>query len=528
MSKTIVYQMLPRLWGSRRGGNKRNGSLSENGCGHFSDIDSPTLSYLRDLGVTHLWLTGVVRHATTESFEGCPASNPAIVKGRAGSPYAIVDYYDVNPYLADNQAERMDEFKALVGRVHSSGLKLLIDFVPNHLSRDYGKVGLVRPEAGPFGADDDSSAHWKPENDFFYYPGESLVLPSGAPNCSTPYFELPAKASGNCFSPTPGQTDWYETVRLNYCDFHTRTWDKMLDIVLYWAGLGVDGFRCDMVEMVPPQFFKWLISNVKETFPEAIFVAEVYQKERYAEYADEVGFDLLYDKSGTYDEIRALVQGRGSAERLSANWQFLGHLQPRMLNFLENHDEQRFASDFFGSIADNSAAALAFSLLFNDSAFLLYCGQEVGERGMDEEGFSGLDGRTTIFDWWSPAGVERLCRHIRTGGGLESRERKTLEEYSSFLNMSTRIPAFSDGGTFDLCYCNKSSEGFDPHKHFVFLRGRGEDIHLCVCNFSDREASMTIEIPPQAFAHFRAKKDLDSRQRVEVSVKAQGCAIVRI
>ena len=365
----LIYQMLPRLWGN----------------GRFSGIDQATLQYLKNtLGMDCLWLTGVIRHATYTMDRGCTPSNPQIVKGNAGSPYAIKDYYDVNPYMADDPDKRMEEFRAVVDRVHAAGLKLLIDFVPNHVSRDNVNLGHK----------DNKNVHWAPENDFFYFPGQSLHLP--VPTPGNPFEEFPAKASGNAFTPSPGINDWYETIKINYCDFHTATWDKMLQIVRFWVSLGVDGFRCDMVEMVPWQFMKWLIASIRKEYPGTLFVAEVYDKEKYRLYVEEVGFDLLYDKSGLYDTLRAVTCSNASAKGITWNWQFLGDLQPHMLNFLENHDEQRLASDFFCGSASGGYAALAVSALLSNAPFMLYFGQEMGERGMQAEGFSGLDGRTSI------------------------------------------------------------------------------------------------------------------------------------
>lgn len=499
MGKTIVYQLLPRLWGNMVPHPVPSGSLERNGTGKFSSIDAETLSWLSgELGVTHLWLTGVIRHATTESLEGCLASDPSVVKGKAGSPYAITDYFDVNPYLADNPSARMDEFKLLLDRIHSSGLKVLIDFVPNHVSRDYGKVGLSHvPQEGVLGASDDPSFHWRAENDFYYYPGQSLHLP-----CGGRYYENPAKASGNCFSPAPGINDWYETIRLNYCDFHTPTWDRMLEIVLYWCSKGVDGFRCDMVEMVPWQFMKWLIEKVKASYPGVIFIAEVYQKDLYRRYVEEVGFDLLYDKSGLYDTLRSVVQGGGTARAITWNWQSLGDLQPRMLNFLENHDEQRFASDFFAMDASKAAAPLCVSLLLNDSAFMIYNGQEAGERGMESEGFSGLDGRTTIFDWWSVPSLRRLYGQIHSGSGLKDEEKAVLDLYEGILDIARN----TSGRTYDLCYLNEGSSGFDPDRHFAFLRGGEGRATLFVCDFSGKDSIVDVAITPEAFVYMGINK----------------------
>ena len=424
--------MLPRLWGNDKVRPKKNGTLEENGTGKFSDIDTATLEYLKWLGCSHVWYTGILRHSTQASEDGCIASHPQFVKGKAGSPYAICDYYDVNPYLADNPDKRIEEFESLIERSHAAGLKVIMDYVPNHVSRDYGKV--TKTEGRPvLGESDDKSVHWKSENDFFYYPGQSLTLPTPVPKGMKPYYEMPAMATGNnCYSPNPGVNDWYETVKINYGDSHTGTWDKMLDILLYWASKGVDGFRCDMVELVPVEFMKWLIAEVKKQYPSVIFIAEVYKKELYGEYVRYVGFDFLYDKSGLYDTLRTVVEKNindngmpvelwQSATGITRNWQFLSDLQPYMLNFLENHDEQRFASDFFGKDANKTFAPLYVSLYLNTAPFMVYFGEEVGEAAMKEEGFSGKDGRTTIFDWWSISSIKRLRQVIQTG------EYKTLD-----------------------------------------------------------------------------------------------------
>ncbi len=458
----LIYQMLPRLWGN----------------GRFSGIDAATLDYLKKtLGADCLWCTGVIRHATACQDRGCTPSHPQIVKGSAGSPYAITDYYDVNPYLADNPDKRMEEFRALVDRVHKAGLKLLIDFVPNHVARD--NVNL--------GQNDNKNVHWAPENDFFYYPGEPLKLP--VPCKGKPFYENPAKASGNAFTSAPDKNDWYETVKINYCDFHTGTWDKMLDIVRFWASQGVDGFRCDMVELVPWQFMQWLIASIKKEYPRTLFVAEVYEKEKYRMYVDQVGFDLLYDKSGLYDTLRAVTCSNASAKGITYNWQFLGDLQPHMLNFLENHDEQRVASDFFCGSAAGGYAALAVSALLSEAPFMLYFGQEMGERGMQAEGFSCLDGRTSIFDW---------C----TVPALEHPDKDVQKRYLEVLQLA-QSPAFREGKTFDLGYCQDN--GFNPDRHFAWLRSDGKKTWLLVSNFSGEKADITVSIPPEALDYLGIK-----------------------
>ena len=517
----VVYQMFPRLWGNHVPSPVPGGSLEENGCGKFGSIDEESLSWLREeLHVTHVWYTGIIRHATTETVGGLKASDPAVVKGRAGSPYAITDYFDVNPYLADNPEDRMSEFESLIRRTHSSGLKVLIDFVPNHVSRDYGKVGLTRhPDRGNLGENDDCSFHWRPENDFFYYPGQPLNLPVPGK-----YYENPAKASGNCFSPFPGKNDWYETIRLNYCDFHTPTWDRMLEIARFWCAKGVDGFRCDMVEMVPWQFMKWLIGEIKREFPDVIFIAEVYQKDLYRRYTLEVGFDFLYDKSGLYDTLRAIVGGQGSAREITWNWQFLDDLQPRMLNFLENHDEQRLASHYFAGDPLKAAAPLCAGLLLNDAPYMIYSGQEVGEAGMDAEGFSGLDGRTTIFDWWSVASLGRLWDHIHGKEVLSDVEKATLDLYKRILALRKVL---AGGRTFDLGYSNSPAGGFDPDSCFAFLRGGEGKATLIVCNFSGHAVSPVIYIPGEALEFLGIEKT-ETPMRKGVSVQAFGYSVLPV
>ena len=466
MGKPIIYQILPRLWGE----------------GRMSSIDTPSLDYFKSLGVTHIWYTGIIRHSCGQPF----------VKGRPGSPYAISDYYDINPYLADVEKERMLEFESLVRRTHGAGLKLVLDFVPNHVGRDYGRE-RVRTDIPYLGDQDDTSIHWKADNDFYYYPGSRLHLPDGSF-----YDEFPAKATGNCFTPAPGRDDWYDTVRLNYCDFHTGTWDKMRDILLFWAGKGVDAFRCDMVEMVPREFFIWAIKEVKTQFPNIQFIAEVYRKEDYRLWAD-AGFDFLYDKCGLYDTVRAIVERQagqsgawGSARGITANWQYLDGLQPRMLHFLENHDEQRFASPFFGGSGSRTFAPLCASLLFNKAAFMVYFGEETGEKAAESD-----NGRTSIFDIARIPSLQRLCAFARTGEGLSPEEAALQTRFARLLRLAGD-PLYSEGSTFDLGYCNGPDGGFDPECHFAFLRSLEGRNALVFCNFSPVSASVTLTIPEHA------------------------------
>ena len=593
MDKPIIYQLLPRLWGNKDTDNVKRGSLESNGTGKFSDIDSPSLEYIKWLGCTHVWYTGIIRHATKTDSAGCTASHPQFVKGEAGSPYAITDYYDVNPYLADRPDERMAEFAALVKRTHEAGLKVIMDFVPNHVARDYGTVAGREmsddEKRMSLGAGDDTSVHWSPDNDFFYYPGTELRLPNEDEfnsECNSlksgdydreyriipswiveklrdnpeeyerytsflsPYRENPPKATGNAYTPTPGINDWYETVKINYCDTHTKTWDKMLAVLEFWIERGVDGFRCDMVELVPPQFFQWAIAGIKDRHPEVIFIAEVYKKDLYKKYIREVGFDFLYDKSGLYDTLRTVVSANidtigmplelwQSARGITRNWQYLGDIQPYMLNFLENHDEQRFASDFFGKDAGNTFAPLYVSLCLNRAAFMIYAGEELGERGMDEEGFSGRDGRTSIFDWWSPLSMRELRRIISSGLYLDENadwpedmasKKEFFRRFTGMLRFAAKDAAVSSGTTYDLCYCNASSEGFDIDRHFAFLRDSGDETLLFAVNFSENEAKMKLSIPAHAFEWLgmQITDELNPSVPIEVTVPPMDGAVITL
>lgn len=532
MGKPVIYQMLPRLWGDYDGQNKPNGSLEENGCGKFKYIDKETLHYLKSLSVTHVWYTGVLRHATKCDSHGCIPSHKEWVKGHAGSPYAINDYYDVNPYLAVDPDKRMEEFCDLIKRTHESGMKVIIDFVPNHVARDYGRF---KHENG-LGSNDDSSIHWKAENDFFYYPGKHLELPREAVgSCNherQEYTEYPAKASGNSYTFAPEINDWYDTIKINYCDFHTPTWDKMYDIVSFWADKGVDGFRCDMVELVPASFLKWLISSVKKKNKNIIFIGEIYRKESYKQYIRDTGFDFLYDKSGLYDILRDIVrinvENNGgvyveqwqSAKRITWNWQQLGDLQPYMLNFIENHDEQRFAGDFFGKDGKNALASLMVSALLNTAPFMIYFGQEIGERGMYHEGTSGRDGRTSIFDWWKIESISNLCKYIHgKEDALEKDRKELLEEYRKILSLAGESDAIAKGDTYDLCYCNGGSPGFNSDAHFAFLRDYQDETFLIAVNFLNRESSIDIYIPNHAFEWLKIEKSEKLNPETPIKIK---------
>ena len=414
--RTILYSTLVRLWGNETPHDKLvpSGSLAQNGTGTLEAFDDAALEYLVSLGVTHLWPIGIIRHATQtplHSWADCPDQNPDIVKGQAGSPYAITDYYDIHPTIVRNPKKRRETFRSFVARCHRHGVKVVIDFVPNHVSRQYD--GTHTPEGvASLGAKDDTSKAFDSGNNFYYLPGEELQLPNG----SSSYREYPARVTGNdCWSAAPSANDWYETVKLNYgveyrpdgsrvahFDPIPATWYQMRDILCYWAGEGVDGFRCDMVEMVPVAFWHWVIPQVKKLF-DVTFIAEIYRIDNYHLYLEEGAFDLLYDKSGLYDTLYQVITKERSVsaieECLLANKE--KYAPSQLLYFLENHDEVRLASPYFAQTAQRGITAMTLLALATSNPLLLYGGQEYGEQGVECEGYSGYDGRTTIFDYWS-------------------------------------------------------------------------------------------------------------------------------
>ena len=520
MEKAIIYQIFTRLFGNTNTTRKHNGTLTDNGCGKLNAFTPAVLRRIKELGATHVWYTGVIRHATTTDYTryGIPRQHPAVVKGNAGSPYAITDYYDIDPDLATNVEKRMNEFESLVKRTHKAGLKMIIDFVPNHVARQYKSIAKPKGIAD-FGENDNTGMQFSPQNNFYYCPEQSFAADIDLYHGEElPYEEFPAKATGNdCFGNRPGRNDWYETVKLNYgvdyCDAGgvsthfsptPDTWKKMLDILLFWAGKGVDAFRCDMAEMVPSAFWQWVTTEVRKKHHNVKFIGEVYNPGRYREYIN-AGFDYLYDKVGMYDSVRDVVCGHRSATDITRQWQTNDDIADHMLYFLENHDEQRIASDFFAGDARKGIPALMTSALMRTNPFMLYAGQEYGERGMDEEGFSGRDGRTTIFDYWS---VDSLIHGYSSRRQLTKEEKSIEATYKKVLNIATNEKAVTEGKFFDLMYVNPTSADFNADRQYVFLRSNEDDLMIVLANFSDENSDCKINIPQHAFNYLNLKQGI--------------------
>ncbi len=517
--KIVVYQIYTRLFGNLNTTNKFYGNRDENGVGKFNDITDKALTSLKKFGISHVWFTGVIEHATMTDYSafGIPKDNPYVVKGIAGSPYAIKDYYDVNPDLAVDVPNRMKEFEALVERSHRADLKVIIDCVPNHVARQYHSD--VKPKGvKDFGEEDNKNVSFDPQNNFYYLPNQAFQVPDNVPIPpgveAFPYAENPAKATGNdVFAAKPSINDWFETVKLNYgVDYLNgrqkhfspipSTWLKMRDILLYWAQKGVDGFRCDMAEMVPFEFWGWVIPEVKKVYPNQLFIAEIYNPTEYHNYLFNGKFDYLYDKVGLYDSLRRLMEGHGHAGDITRVWQNeSGNFSNRMLRFLENHDEQRIASNYFAKNPFYAIPAMVVSATLHTGPLMLYFGQEIGVTPTVAEGFSGEDGRTTMFDYWGVPEYQAWVNGGKFDGGKLSPQQKTLRKfYQDLLKLTNTSDAIRNGAFYDLQYANGQTEGYNNAKMYTYLRHTDKQKLLIVCNFDlQKGAQATIQVPAHAW-----------------------------
>jgi glycosidase len=512
--------------------------MEENGCGKFNSYTAEALESIRELGVTHIWYTGVIAHSTCTDYTayGISKDHHAIVKGKAGSPYAIKDYYDVDPDLAENIPARMNEFEELIRRTHDTGMEVIIDFVPNHVARSYHS--LMKPAyIDDLGQHDHTEQAFSVANNFYYIPGQGLELHFGAQEEDFEYSEFPAKATGNdCFSATPGRNDWYETIKLNYgVDYMgggsghfsptPGTWHKMLDILLFWTGKDVDGFRCDMAEMVPVEFWNWAIPRVKSR-KNVTFIAEIYNPEQYEACVKTGRFDYLYDKAGMYDTLRKIICRQAPATDLTACWQAIEKIKEHILFFIENHDEQRIASTFFAGNAQAGIPGLALIAMLDVNPVMIYNGQELGEKGMDDEGFSGVDGKTSIFDYRSMKSVRDWANSgLFDGGKLSDEQRQLRETYGKILTAARNEKALSCGHFYGLAYCNRDNPYFPSEQVTAFLRKYENELILVLINFDDKPHSFRINIPENAFDILNIPDNTASKVRELLSGEETLCAL---
>ena len=514
--KLIIYQITAQLWGNKNSTNKYNGSEIENGVGKFADLTDVALKSLKEFGYTHIWVMGILESATLvdNTKYGIPKDHPAIVKGRAGSAFAIKDYYDVNPNLAVNPTNRMAEFEAMRDRIHKAGLKLIMDFVPNHVARVYHSD--VKPELD-FGKNDNTNVIFDAQNNYYYLPGTEFIVPAGVkpaiPQDSF-YEEKPAKVTGNdVFKAEPDYYDWYETIKLNYgvniLDRRSKhfeptpnTWLKMTDILKYWTDKGVDGFRCDMAEMVPVEFWAYAIPKIKEQNKDIKFIAEIYNPHEYENYVKVGGFNYLYDKVGLYNALRRLMENKPEADvaDITRVWQHeSGNISEHMLRFLENHDEQRIASEFFAKDPKLAIPAMTLSATLHTGPVLLYFGQEFGEPAADAEGFGTKDGRTTMFDFWGVKTQQAWMNGGKFDGAGLTVEQKSLQSfYKNLFHFVQNNEAISHGKFYDLQYANNYLNA-DKKKVYSYLRYVVGQKLLFVCNFDHQKSFETsIFLPTEA------------------------------
>jgi glycosidase len=534
-NKLIIYQLLPRLYGNTKQVNKTYGSIEENGVGKFNDISDKALQEIKKMGFTHVWYTGVIEHATMTDYSkyGIKPDDPDVVKGRAGSPYAIKDYYDVDPDLAVDVKNRIREYEALIQRTHQNGLKVLMDLVPNHVARTYASD--VKPIGiRDFGQDDDKTKAFDPKNNFYYTPGQPFVVPPGynaggsgfkSPLKDGKFDENPAKATGNdVFSASPHIDDWFETVKLNYgvdylngrktyFDPIPPVWNKLFDILHYWAEKGVDGFRCDMVEMVPFEFWGWVIPKLKAEYPQLIFIGEAYDINKYHDYIFNGKFDYLYDKVGLYDAIKQLTRNEPNANTWNINkvWNHdCKFIDGHMLRFMENHDEQRIASPDFAGNAWLAVPGMIVTATLNTGPVMVYFGQEIGEPGEGVEGFDGNNGRTSIFDYWGVPEHQKWLNNGKLDGGQLSDSQKNLRNfYSKLLNIVNQSEAIKSGKFYELMLVNQNNESGFNERIYAYLRFTDKQRILVITNFNRDERELLVKLPADLLneLHLNGKKE---------------------
>ena len=536
--KEVVYQVFPRLFGNTSTYNKPWGTLEENGVGKFSDFSEKALKEIKDLGVTYIWYTGVPHHGVITDYSEFGISNddPDIFKGRAGSPYAVKDYYNVNPDLAENPERRLEEFKQLIERTHAEGLKLLIDIVPNHVARNY--EGISTPKGTePFGVSDNTLVEYERDNNFYYVPDaefkvpnwENGYLPLGGDKHALSdgkFEEIPAKWTGNGSRlAQPNMNDWYETVKINYgvrpdgsYDFDVlpegydtknfeehyqfwsdksvpNSWKKFKDIALYWLEMGVDGFRYDMAEMVPVEFWSYMNSHIKMKKADAFLLAEVYQPSLYRDYLQRGKMDYLYDKVELYDSLKHIMQGHGWTDHIPKVQEGLQDIEHHMLHFLENHDEQRIASPDFAGDAEKGKPAMVVSATISTSPTMIYFGQEVGEAGAENAGY-GKPTRTSIFDYIGVPHHQRWVNDRKFDGGQLSEDEKNLRTfYKRLLNFTISSNALM-GSYEDIHYFNREHTKNYNHRVLSFVRWSANEKVIVISNFdTDQEYTFELKIP---------------------------------
>ena len=414
-------------------------------------------------------------------------------------------------------------------------MKVIIDIVPNHIARGYQSAS--KP-AGveDFGQTDDKTVEYHRDNNFYYVVGQDFKVPKARdgyrplggeahPLVDDKFAESPAKWTGNgTRKAQPDAYDWYETVKVNFgvrpdgshdftalpADYADKdyqqhaafwadkdvpsSWIKFRDIANYWQAKGVDGFRYDMAEMVPVEFWSYLNSSIKTINPNAFLLAEVYNPKMYRDYIRLGKMDYLYDKVEFYDTIKAIMQGKADASALIPIQEGMADIEHHMLHFMENHDEHRIASPDFAGDARKAMPGMVVSTLISTSPTMLYFGQDVGEAGEQSAGFGGPS-RTTIFDYWGVPAHQRWMNGGKFDGGQLSADERSLRDFYKRL---LRFSASSKALTGE--YAPLLLEKGDLSKVFAFVRWSGDDRLIVVSNFDankevESRAEFKLTIP---------------------------------
>lgn len=302
----VIYQIYPRNFSAE---------------GNFKGITAQ-LDRLRDLGVNILWLMPI--HPIGQEKK----------KGTIGSPYAVRDYYGINPDYGTKE-----DLKRLVAESHRRGMKVIIDIVANHTAWD--SVLMKHPD-------------WYKRD-----------------------------ASGKITYPY----DWYDIAALNYTNPQLRQY--MIDMLKYWIReFDLDGFRCDVAGEVPTDFWENARAELDKVKPDILLLAEAHKPELLVK-----AFELDYSWP-LHSAMTNVLQGRSLASDLREAWEKEYREWPRgalHMRFSDNHDERR-AIARFGEPAALAGSALMFTL---DGVPLIYNGMEVGDT--TESGAPALFEKLPIF-----------------------------------------------------------------------------------------------------------------------------------
>jgi len=302
----VVYEIYPRAFSPQ---------------GNFNGITT-RLDDLKDLGVNILWLMPI--HPIGQERK----------KGSIGSPYAVRDYYAINPDYGTKE-----DFKKLIAEAHRRGMKVIIDIVANHTSWD--SVLMKHPE----------------------------------------FYKRDAK--GNITYPY----DWFDIAALDYSNQELRRY--MTAMLKYWIrDFDLDGFRCDVAGELPTEFWENVRTELEQIKPDIVMLAEAHKAELLVK-----AFDLDYSWP-LHNALTNALQGRGRASEIRDAWEDEVKKWPRNslhLRFSDNHDERR-AIARFGEPGTLAASALMFTL---DGVPLLYNGMEVGDT--TESGAPALFEKLPIF-----------------------------------------------------------------------------------------------------------------------------------